>query len=167
VSGEDNNSRGVWCTIFAPQNPLARRDPQNLPRWKVDGTSFIIEQRSVLHVLLAATRGRMNTTILWATIRAIVTKTGHSCMYGIVPGIMYGNISQGQSIRYNKYALMEPWNMAMASQGPAEIDSPFNWFTRLYMRTDISDEDKIWEAVMGVGNMWVAYRPDRLVLHVP
>jgi hypothetical protein len=140
--------------MFEPQNRSI-----DVEFWNVDGLSLIVEQRSVLHVLYAATEGRLDGPMLWLTIRQIAMRTQDRCRDGVVPGIDYGVMSLAQETGPSFL-----WPEAMIqNQTEAEKDDLNSWYTRLFRRNDMGLDEKIREAVMGAGNLWVAYRPDRLV----
>lgn len=80
-----------YLTMFKPKDPTI-----DVGYWSVDGLLLIVEQRSVLNVVSAATHGRLEALILWSTIRHITIETQDRCHDGIVSGIDYGVISMAQ-----------------------------------------------------------------------
>jgi hypothetical protein len=116
--------------------------------FSVDGESFIIEQLSVHRILLAATEGRVDGRVLWATQYTLggANRSGT----GVAKDIDYGIIDRS-------------WEQFVEPHMVADSDSDHGplWYSKLFARTDMTTEEKVREATMGRGNLWVFKRPDR------
>jgi hypothetical protein len=116
--------------------------------FSVDGESLIIEQLSVHRILLAATGGSVDGRVLWATRYALGTADGPGT--GVAKDIDYGVVSRS-------------WEQFVAPHMVADsnLDYDHLWCSKLFARTDMTTEEKVREATMGRGNLWVFKRPDR------
>jgi hypothetical protein len=121
----------------------ATRD--ELRQFWVDGWSVLVEQLTVYRVLLAATGGCVDGRVLWATRCAL--GSAYPCS-GVAKGIDYGVISRS-------------WEQFVQPHLVADSDDPL-WFSgTLFASKDMTTEEKVREATMGRGNLWVYKRPDR------
>jgi hypothetical protein len=111
----------------------------------VDGETLILEQLSVYRILLAATGGCVNGRILWATRYTLGTAYPGT---GVAKGIDYGVISRS-------------WEQFVQPHLVADSDGDPLWYSKLFARNDMTTEEKVCEATMGRGNLWVFKRPDR------
>jgi hypothetical protein len=113
--------------------------------FSVDGRSLIVEQLTVYRILLAATGGRIDGRILWATRCALGSAYPGT---GVARDVNYGVISRS-------------WEQFVQPHLVADSDGDLLWYSALFARKDLTTEEKVREATMGRGNLWVFKRPDR------